>query len=300
MSCLGLGGGARVSSADVLYAYGRGINFFFYSADLHHGLYSSMAEALKTLCGRSSAERQNVVLAVVTYVNRPRLLPGVLYDVFKELCVDYVDLLFWGCVGDEDRIPFGACMQQSRYLRGPRTPFAEYVETVQGTSADLRRLGAVRYTGASFHSLDCAQEWIGSSALDAMMLRYNVAHRRAKSRLLDKVPTDGMRRQGMITFKSTGAASGALWRPPRDFPTDRPVPTAPTLYRYALSEPATDVCLAAWKSRAEVDEAIRGVQLGPVTPAERNYLDIYGDVHRGRRGAAELPALPLESFRDGG
>ena len=62
VSCLGLGGGGHISSEDTLYAFDRGINYFFYSSDLHHYLYSSMGDALCKLCGRGSSVREQVVL----------------------------------------------------------------------------------------------------------------------------------------------------------------------------------------------------------------------------------------------
>lgn len=57
VSCLGLGGGGGISSEDTLYAFDRGINYFFYSSDLHHFLYSSMSGSLRQLCGRGSSVR---------------------------------------------------------------------------------------------------------------------------------------------------------------------------------------------------------------------------------------------------
>lgn len=80
VSCLGLGGGCGISSEDTLYAFGRGINYFFYSSDLHHFLYRHMAEALHQLCGRGSSVREKVVLATVTYIKSPEVLPGALYE----------------------------------------------------------------------------------------------------------------------------------------------------------------------------------------------------------------------------
>lgn len=72
VSCLGIGGGGSFSSEDTLYAFEQGINYFFYSSDLHHFLYSSMSEALRELCGRGSSVREKVVLATVTYVKTQR------------------------------------------------------------------------------------------------------------------------------------------------------------------------------------------------------------------------------------
>lgn len=65
VSCLGLGGGGSISSEDTLYAFDQGINYFFYSSDLHHYIYSSMAGALRQMCGRGSLVREKVVLATV-------------------------------------------------------------------------------------------------------------------------------------------------------------------------------------------------------------------------------------------
>lgn len=57
VSCLGLGGGGSISSEDTLYAFERGINYFFYSSDLHHYLYSSMSGALRQICSRGDRWR---------------------------------------------------------------------------------------------------------------------------------------------------------------------------------------------------------------------------------------------------
>lgn len=286
VSPVGLGGGAQVAAEDVLYAFDAGINYFFYSADLHHHLYLSMAPALRRLCGRGSATRSSVVLATVTYVNRPRLLPGILFDQFRELKIDFIDVLFWGCIGAEDRLPFAACMQSSPYIRGPGTAISAYIEKLQGVSEELKRMGAVRYVGASFHSLDVAQEWIGSPALDVMMVRYNPAHRAGASRVLDKLPRAAERRQGTVTFKATTAASGPLFRTPQTFQCDDRVANAATYYRYPLSHPNVDVCLAGLKSRVEIDEALRAVRKGPLTEEEIGLLERYGDELRGRRPPA--------------
>lgn len=60
VSCLGLGGGGSISSEDTLYASERGINYFFYSSNLHHYIYSSMSGTLRQFCGRRSSVRASV------------------------------------------------------------------------------------------------------------------------------------------------------------------------------------------------------------------------------------------------
>ena len=88
VSCLGLGGGGGISSEDTLYAFDRGINYFFFSSDLHHFLYREMSGALRQLCGRGSSNREQVILATVTYIKSPESAVSALYDQFRELGID--------------------------------------------------------------------------------------------------------------------------------------------------------------------------------------------------------------------
>jgi predicted aldo/keto reductase-like oxidoreductase len=59
-------------------------------------------------------------------------------------------------------------------------------------------------------------------------------------------------------------------------------PSVPDLYRYSLTQNSVDVCLTGLTKREEVDAAIAGMQKGKLTPAEIDYLNIYGDLHRQR------------------
>ncbi|MFB2979619.1 hypothetical protein [Microseira sp. BLCC-F43] len=118
VSCLGLGGGGGISSEDTLYAFERGINYFFYSSDLHHYLYSNMAGAIRQICGRGSSVREKVVLATVTYIKSPEMLLGALMDQFCELKIDYIDVLFWGWIGSNDGSVLNDCLNISQEVKG--------------------------------------------------------------------------------------------------------------------------------------------------------------------------------------
>jgi len=63
----------------------------------------------------------------------------------------------------------------------------------------------------------------------------------------------------------------------------------PDLYRYSLSQNCVDVCLTGLRSREEIDAAIAGIQKGKLTPAELDYLNLYGDLHRNRLKVQEVP-----------
>ena len=293
VSCLGLGGGGGISSEDTLYAFDQGINYFFYSSDLHHYIYSSMADGLRKLCDRRSSVREKVVLATVTYIKSPEAALAALLDQFVELGIDYIDVLFWGWIGTNDGQALQDCLQLSPDLRGKNSVYQRTIERMFGASERLKKMGAVRYIGASFHDINLARQWLDSPLLDVVMVRHNVAHRSAQNQIFNQLNAGGSERPGIVTFKSTGSHSGALWDIPAGLPAGCWQPSVPDLYRYSLSQNCVDVCLAGWQCREEIDAAIAGVQKGKLTPAELDYLNVYGDLHRNRLKMQEVPSERL-------
>jgi predicted aldo/keto reductase-like oxidoreductase len=289
VSCLGLGGGGGISSEDTLYAFEQGINYFFYSSDLHHYIYSSMADALRKLCDRGSSVREKVVLATVTYIKSPEAALAALLDQFVELGIDYIDVLFWGWIGTNDGQALQDCLHLSPDLRGKNSVYQRTIERMFGTSERLKKMGAVRYIGASFHDINLAQQWLHSPLLDVVMVRHNVAHRSAQSQIFNQLEARNSQRSGIVTFKSTGSHSGALWGIPAGLPAGCWQPSVPDLYRYSLSQNYVDLCLTGLRSREEIDAAIAGIQKGKLTPAELDYLNLYGDLHRNHLKVQEVP-----------
>ncbi len=293
VSCLGLGGGGHISSEDTLYAFDKGINYFFYSSDLHHYLYSSMGDALRKLCGRGSSVREKVVLATVTYVLKsPESIMSALVDQLVDLKMDYVDIFFWGWIGSKDATAIQDCLSVSDDLRGPNAVYQRAVERMFGTSERLKKMGIVRYVGASFHDLDLAAQWLDSPLLDVVMVRHNIAHRTAQQTVFANLDAQNPQRPGIVTFKSAGMY-GPLWQPPRNLPANCWQPTVPDLYRYSLSQNCVDVALAGWRNRQEVDAAINNVIKGKLTPEEIDYLNLYGDLHRNRLSIQNVPRESL-------
>lgn len=292
VSCLGLGGGGHISSEDTLYAFDRGINYFFYSSDLHHYLYSSMSEALRKLCRRGSSVREKVVLATVSYIKTPDMALAALYDQFTELGIDYIDVFFWGWIGENDERVFNDCMSLSPDMRGANSVYQRAVERMFGTSERLKKMGVVRYIGASFHDHDLAHQWLHNPLLDVVMVRHNIAHRNAQDRVFPYLDAEDPQRPGIVTFKSAGMHT-SLWKAPAGLPKECWRPSVPDLYRYSLSQNCVDVCLTGLRRRSEVDEAIAAVQQGKLTPAEIDYLNIYGDLHRDRLKIQQVPSEKL-------
>jgi aryl-alcohol dehydrogenase-like predicted oxidoreductase len=289
VSCLGIGGGGSISSEDTLYAFDKGINYFFYSSDLHHNIYSPMSNALKTLCGRGSSHRDKVVLATVTYLKGGEVTPAALIDQFMELGIDYIDVFFWGWIGRGDTAYFTDSMNTSRDLRGPNSLYQRVVEKVVGCTELMKKMGIVRYVGASFHDVEYAREWINSPLLDVVMIRHNVAHRNAQELVLKHLSATDPDRPGIVTFKSAGMLS-PLWQSPHGLPDNCWQPSVPDFYRYSLSQNCVDVALMGPEKRSHIDAALAGLEKGKLSDKEIDYLNLYGDLHRQRLSKQNLPS----------
>lgn len=293
VSCLGLGGGGGISSSDTLYAFEKGINYFFFSSDLHHHIYSSMSDALRQLCGKNSTVREKVVLATVTYIKSPEMAMAALLDQFTELGIDYIDVFFWGWIGSNDKQIAQDCFELSSDLRGANSVYQRTLEKMFGVSERMKKMGVVRYIGASFHDMNLAQQWCNSPLLDVVMVRHNVAHRSAQQQVFNQLELENPQRPGIVTFKSTGSHSGVLWDAPTGLPKGCWTPTVPDLYRYSLSQNCVDVCLMGLQKREEIDAAVEGIEQGKLTESEINYLSLYGDLHRGKISNQDIDSQRL-------
>lgn len=276
VSPLGIGAGSGIASEDLRYAFDRGINYFFYSSDLHQFSYRHSAQALKDLCAAGSSVRDQVVLATVTYINNPDKIMSVLVDQFTELGVDYIDVFHWGWVTERDDI--ADMLELGRALQDGDSPitrfFREQLLTMEAVNEELVKRGLVRYVGASFHSRSLAREWM--SQLDVVMLRYNLGHLGVERGIFPLLSGDKTREPGMVAFNVAHEGKRLVSIPPQNYPADRYVPTIPDCYRFALSNPHIDVVLAGLRNRQEVDEALAAMEKGPLIEEECRYFREYG------------------------
>ena len=135
----------------------------------------------------------------------PDVIFTYLYDQIRELGIDYIDIFFWGWIDADNAINFEKCMSVSDDLRGPNTVYQRMIERTFGTSERLKKMGLVRYIGASFHDHDLASQWLNSPLLDVVMVRHNVAHRTAQKKVFPYLDADDPQRPGIVTFNSSFA-----------------------------------------------------------------------------------------------
>lgn len=301
VSPLGIGGGGGISDADLLYAFDKGINYFFFSADLHHWLYQKSAQALKALCGHGSTVRDQVVLATVTYLSNPEKIVGTLLDVIMELGIDYIDVFHWGWVTDDDNLaPLLTCahqLQEDNQLTGTLRYYQkvrdlasaqskesemelrfrqqqERQEIAQEVNNDLIRRGLVRYVGASFHSRQAARRSLHD--LDVLMLRYNIAHTGAEQDIVPFLEGNKEHDPGIVVFNTAHCGGLFFPMPPQGYVRDRYIPSFADCYRFALSNSWVDLVLAGLSNRQQIDMALEALEKGPLSEQECASLRDYG------------------------
>ncbi len=282
VSPLGIGGGAGVQSKDILYAFDQGINYFFFSSDLHHCIYQHSVEALRTLCGQGSAARDKIVLATVSYVNHPDKILPIIVDQFAELRIDYIDVFHWGWITDD--YDFAPLVKRARQLKGDSiiTRGIRHLQLMdaqyqaQEINEELLKRGLVRFVGASFHSRAMARMWMRN--LDVLMLRYNIAHMGVEQDVVPFLYRDKERDPGIVVFNVAHEGTRFFHMPPPGY-TDRFIPSIPDCYRFALSQPWVDVVLTGLSSRKEVDLALEALEKGPLSEQECEMMRCYGALY---------------------
>jgi aryl-alcohol dehydrogenase-like predicted oxidoreductase len=146
----------------------------------------------------------------------------------------------------------------------------------------LKQRGLVRHLMMSTHNRPSLQGHFGAfergeSAFDAFMLRYNAVHRGAEQDVFPHLPES--RRPGIIAYTAT--RWGHLCDPAK-MPAGEAPPPARDCYRFALSHPDVDLVLCGPKNREQMQEALRALDAGPLSPDEMKRMQRIGDHVYGR------------------
>jgi aryl-alcohol dehydrogenase-like predicted oxidoreductase len=245
---LGLGSSYGVGGRDLERAFERGVSFFLWGSRRR----AAFAEGLRTI-GRDRRDR--MVIAVQSYTRIASLMPWSVDRARRELRTDYLDVL---------------CLA---WWNGP--PPARILDAAR----ELRARGAVRHLMVSCHHRPTFERFIDDPTFDGLMLRYNAAHPGAEREVF---PLFAERRKpGVVAFTAT--RWGTLLDPART-PEGERTPRASDCYRFALTSPHVDVCLAGPRDGRELDEALEAVDLGPMDDEELAWMRRVGRAVRASAG----------------
>jgi aryl-alcohol dehydrogenase-like predicted oxidoreductase len=242
VSRIGLAGGYKAPAKAVERAFhDYGINFFYWETRKQ-----GMREALRPLL---QTERDKLVVAIQSYDHFGLWLNRSVESALRNLGIEQVEILFLGWFNR-------------------RTP-----QRLLDMALRLQEQGKVRFLGITGHNrlFHGKLSRDPDSPFDLQMIRYNAAHRGAESEIFDGLPHQP---PGIVTYTAT--RWGQLLKQKRMPPGETPL-TAAECYRFVLTHPAVDICLAGPRSEEEMDQGLQALNQGPLSPDEMDRIHRIGD-----------------------
>ena len=133
-----------------------------------------------------------------------------------------------------------------------------------------------QFLALSSHNRSLFPKLAKEGLFDIFHVRYNAAHRGAETEAFQYLKGDHI--PGIVTYTAT--RWGRLLKQ-KKMPPGETAPPASDCYRFVLSHPAVDVCLTGPKTREEMKEALKTLDLGPLEDEDLNRMRRIGDyIHK--------------------
>ena len=245
---LGVGAGYGAPTAAIEEAFDKGCNYFYWTSRK-----PGMGQAVKNICRQG--KRNQLIVVVQSYSRSSFLLEVTLKKALKSLLVDHVDVLILGW-----------------YNKSPSTRIIE-------KALDLKEKGFCRYLGLSGHNQSLFPELAKNGIFDLFHIRYNAAHRGAEKETFPYLEKENG--SGIVSYTAT--RWGQLLNPKKMIAGFAP-PSATDCYRFVLSNPAVDICLCGPKNTEQMREALKAIELGPLSQKEMERMRTIGDYVREKTG----------------
>ncbi len=239
-SCpLGLGASFGIGGADLEYAFERGLDYFYWGSFRR----PAFGRGVRAIAQR---HRDRMVVVVQSYTRVAGLMRRSLTSALRSLAIERADFLLLGWWNEEPP---------------PR---------IMEAALRLREAGLCSHIMVSCHNRLAFERFAANPDITAIMVRYNAAHPGAEQEVFPKL---GAEAPGVVAYTAT--RWGDLINPALT-PEGEATPAASDCYRFALSHPSVQVCLAGPKDRAELDEALRALERGPMSEDELAWMKRVG------------------------
>jgi aryl-alcohol dehydrogenase-like predicted oxidoreductase len=248
---LAVSGGMGVDARSLRRALDRGANYWYHGSLRRAG----MSEAVRELV--AAGRRDELVIVLQSYSRFAWHLERSVARGLRQLGIDHADVLLLGM-----------------YNKAPGERILERV-------ARMREQGMYRHLAISSHHRPAFVAYAADPRYSTLHIRYNAAHPGAEADLFPHVPAAN--RPGIVAYTATSWAQ--LLQAKRMPPGEAPL-RASDCYRFVLSNPDFNVCMTGPKNAEQMDEALRALEAGPLSPEENERIRRIG-LHVSGKAAAK-------------
>lgn len=223
-------------------AFEKGCNYFYWGSKRT----KAMGDAIKNICGKG--RREDLIVLIQSYSRSAILMDLFLKRALKAAKLDYADVML---LGWHNKAPSQRLLDKA---------------------LALKEKGLCRFVAMSGHKRTLFPKLAETGVFDLFHIRYNAAHRGAEKETFPYLKGD--ERPGIVTYTATrwGQLLNAKKMPSGESPL-----SATDCYRFALTNPAVDVCMCGPKDTAQMREALRILELGPLNDDELERIRKIGD-----------------------
>jgi aryl-alcohol dehydrogenase-like predicted oxidoreductase len=246
---LGVASGYGAPTEAFEEAFEQGCNYFYWGSFRR----SNMGDAIKNIA--SGGGRDKLVVVVQVYNRVASMMAASVERALRKAKLDYADVLL---LGWHNSLPSKGIIDAAQKLKD---------------SGKVKLLAMSGHNRPAFPIVAREAEGI----FDIFHIRYNAAHRGAEEDVYPKLPESG--RPGIVTYTAT------CWSKllkPANTPQGEKTPGAADCYRYVMSNPDVDVCMTGPKNREQMQEALKVLELGPLSEEEIEWMRKVGDRVRGK------------------
>ncbi len=251
VQAIAIGGGYGSPGRVFELALEHGINYFFYAP-----VFPTYRKSAKWMKGKFKSRRDQIIIGTCTYFwKMPGSLERSLHRHLKWLGTDYLDYFHLGMLRKDDPAAFEQLLK-------------------------FKEQKIIRHLAFSSHDRKLSARIIQKYPVDLAMIRYNAAHRGAETEFFPSVDPAKI---SVVAFNATRHKS--LFKAPKGWDKNKPVPTAGDCYRFALTHSKVTMCLAGLTDEKQVKDVLSTLQKGPMSEEEMKWMREFGDAVYGGKAS---------------
>lgn len=243
---LGLGSSFMAPTSSYLEAFDRGVNYFYWGSIRREQMGAAIREI-----GSDGARRDQLVVMLQSYSRVGSLLTFFVERGLKKLGLERAEALLLG-------------WHNKRPSPG-----------VIDAALSLKERGLIGAIGLSTHHRKLLPTLLDDERFGIWHVRYNAVHRGAEREVFPCLDGRAVgERPGLVTYTTT--RWGNLCDPSKT-PAGEKTPTGTDCYRFALSRPEVDLCLAGPDNPEHMKQALAALEQGPMDEEELAWMRRVGD-----------------------